>query len=117
MWWTGFAGVLAFGVIMTVRAYGEGLPAIFGRQHVDKIAHFCTAGLLAFFLDGAVARRRLFARGAAVMPFAAAAVLVPAGIEEYLQRYATFRTSSIYDFLADALGVLVFIPLSRRVAK
>lgn len=114
-WWTGFFTVAAFAGTMTAWAYLFGLPEFF-RLH-DKSIHFSTAGLLAFFLDGALRRRRLFADGPVAVPLAAALVLIPAGIEEFLQRYSAHRQSSIWDFAADVAGVLVLIPLSRRVAK
>jgi VanZ family protein len=116
-WWVGFLAVLAFALVMTVRAYREGLPKIFELPYFDKVAHFFTAGLLAFFLDGGLRRRNLsLARGITV-PLAAAFILVPAGIEEFLQRYATFRTASYGDFAADVVGVLLLLPLSRRLAR
>ncbi len=106
------------GAYLTVLAYREGLPAIFGKvAQLDKVVHFATGGLLAFFLDGALRRRTAFTIGAFKVPLAALVVLVPAGIEEYLQRYATFRTSSIWDFTADFVGVVTFLALSRRVAQ
>ena len=117
-WWLGFFAVVAFGAYMTVRAYLEGLPEVFRTvRYFDKVAHFVIAGLLAFFLDGAIGRRRLFAWGGIAVPLAAALLLVPLGIEEFLQRFATFRTSSYGDFAADVAGVIVLIPISRRVAK
>jgi len=115
-WWIGFFAMVAFAIYMTFRAYREGLPAIFERPYVDKVAHFSVAGLLAFFLDPAL-RRRSLALARIRVPLAAALVLVPAGIEEFLQRYATFRTASFGDFAADVAGVLVFIPLSRRISR
>src|SRR5688500_2726433 len=114
-WWIGFVAVLAFAVYITLRAYAIGLPDIFRFHYFDKAAHFVTAGLLAFFLDGALRRRTLFATGNITVPLAAALVLVPAGVEEYLQRFApTLRTSSFWDFAADVAGVVVLIPLSRQ---
>ncbi len=116
-WWAGFFVIVGIAFYMTVIAYLEGLPAIFHTiAHFDKFVHFTFGGLLAFFLDGALRRRSLFVLGRIAVPLAAAGVLVPAGIEEYLQRYATFRTPSLWDFAADVLGVIVFIPLSRRAA-
>jgi VanZ family protein len=50
------------------------------------------------------------------VPIACLVVLVPAAVEEYLQRYATFRTSDFSDYAADVLGAVVFVVLSRRIA-
>ena len=117
-WWSGFGAIVAGAGYLSILAYREGLPEFFDRlQQSDKIVHFSTAGLLAFFLDGALRRRTAFTIGGFAMPLAALLILVPAGIEEFLQRYSALRTSSIWDFTADLLGVLVLLPLSRRVAQ
>jgi VanZ family protein len=116
-WWAGFGVVVAIAAGASLIAYGPGLPDAFGRHQVDKALHFFFAGFLAFFLDGAMARRAAFRIGAWAMPLAAVLVIVPTGIEEYLQRYSVVRTSSFLDFVADVAGVACFIPLSRRAAK
>lgn len=117
-WWSGFGAVVAGAGYLTALAYREGLPHVFQVvPQFDKVVHFTTAGLLAFFLDGALRRRTAFTIDGRAISLAALVVLVPAGIEEYLQRYSVHRTSSIWDFTADLLGVLVFLPLSRRVAQ
>ena len=115
-WWTGLLLVAAGAAYMSSLAYAEGLPAIFRVvPQFDKVVHFTVAGLLAFFLDGALGRRTLFAGSRVAVPLAAVAVLAPAGVEEYLQRYSTNRTSSIWDFAADVAGVVALVALSRRV--
>jgi hypothetical protein len=117
-WWAGFLFIAAVASYLTVLAYYDELPRMF---HVvfefDKVAHFVTAGLLAFFLDGALKRRTLFTMAGVPVPLAAVLVIVPTGIEEYLQRYTIHRTSSGWDFAADVAGVIAFIPLSRRSAR
>jgi len=115
-WWFGFAALVGIAGVLTVIAYREGLPGIFHRPHVDKVVHFWVAGLLAFFLDGALGRRSV-RLGQRPVPLAAILVLVPSGIEEYAQRYAEFRTSSVWDFAADVAGVIVLLRLSRRLAR
>lgn len=115
-WWAGFLAVGSLAALLTCLAYVEGLPRIFALAGVDKIVHFTLAGLLAFFLDGALQRRAVRRAGSTAIPLAAVLVLAPAGLEEFLQRYAVVRTSSFWDFAADVAGVLVFIPLSRRAA-
>ena len=115
-WWAGFALTLAIVVCMSRLAYAGGLPSAFNSvPQLDKAVHFTTTGLLAFFLDGALGRRTLFAGSRVAVPLAAVAVLAPAGVEEYLQRYSTNRTSSIWDFAADVAGVVALVALSRRV--
>ena len=117
-WWAGFFAVTLFALFMTSLAYREGLPEFFQWVwNSDKIAHFVTAGLLAFFLDGALRRRDLTKIGGVAIPLAAVAVLVPVGIEEFVQRYSSMRNSSLADFIADVLGVVVLVPLSRRLGR
>jgi VanZ family protein len=109
-WWAGFCFVTAVALYLTFRAYQEGLPSVFLLPGADKVAHFWIAGLLAFFLDGALARRRVFTH----VPLAALLVLVPTGLEEIAQRFSIHRTSSIWDYAADVVGVVVFLWLRNR---
>lgn len=115
-WWTGVVLIFGGAACLTLLAYREGLPDFIQRvPQSDKIVHFGIGGLLAFFLDGALRRRNAFTIAGVAIPLAALTVLVPAGLEEYLQRYSVHRTSSIWDFFADLLGVVVVLALSRRV--
>lgn len=116
-WWVGFLVIVGIGLAMSNLAYREGLPELLTFGEIDKALHCALAGLLAFFLDGALQRRSAFKAFGLAVPAAAMLILVPLGIEEYLQRYADFRTSSVLDFLADVVGVAAFIPLSRRAAR
>lgn len=118
--WRWWAGVLVIGAIagyLTLLAYAERLPEAFRLPFFDKGVHFAAAGMLAFFLDGALRRRTLVVVSGFAVPLSAALILVPAGIEEYLQRYAVTRTSSLGDFAADVAGVALLITLSRRAAQ
>ncbi|CAN5924214.1 hypothetical protein BH11MYX4_BH11MYX4_67980 [soil metagenome] len=117
-WWTGLAVVTASALWLTQRAYLHGLPAFLDRiWQSDKVIHFVIAGLLAFFLDGALGRRAAFAIRGIAVPLAAVVVLVPTGIEECLQTLSALRTASFWDYAGDLAGVVVFIPLSRRFAR
>ena len=111
-WWAGFLMVGAGGAALSLIAYLWGLPASLIGNGGDKVVHFTLGGLLAFFLDGAL-RRRMLLR----VPLAAVVILVPAGIEEWAQRFSSHRSSSIWDYAADCAGVFVFIALSRRSAR
>jgi len=116
-WWAGFLVVTGAAGCLTVIAYREGLPVILNRiWQIDKLMHFVIAGLMAFFLDGALGRRALLLVGGLAIPLAAVGLLVPMGIEECLQCLSASRTPSVWDFAGDVAGVLVFIPLSRRAA-
>jgi len=117
-WWAGLVVVSGAALYLTVIAYSEGLPSIFRTvPHFDKLAHFGFAGLLAMCLDGVLRRRAAFVMGGQAIPLSAMLVLVPAGVEEYLQRYSEHRTSSIWDFVADLTGVIILVSLARRLAK
>lgn len=95
-------------------AYTNGFPYWFDYiPHLDKMLHFTGYGAVAFFLDS-VLRRRTLRLGSVHVPLSAVLLLVPAAIEEYVQRYFEHRSSSIFDFGADVAGVVVFIWLSRR---
>jgi VanZ family protein len=117
-WWAGLFLVLAVAGYLSGVAYREGLPVAFQLfPEFDKMVHFLAAGLLTFFLDGALKRRAAFTVAGVAVPLAAALVLVPAAAEEFMQRYSVYRTSSIWDFVADLAGVALMIPLSRRAAQ
>jgi hypothetical protein len=117
-WWAGFALVAAAALWLTQRAYRFGLPAVLNTiWQSDKAMHFVIAGLLAFFLDGALARRAAFTIAGFAVPLAALLVLVPTGIEECLQTLSELRTASGWDYAGDVAGVAALIPLSRRLAR
>lgn len=110
----GFVAAIGLVVTLSVGAYGHGLPAWLGAGQIDKVLHFAMAGTLAFFLDGMLRARPAW-RGSFAPPLASVLVLVPVGIEEYLQRYSATRTSDIRDFAADVAGVIVFLFVARTV--
>ncbi len=114
-WWAGFFCVVAIATAASAYAYAYELPRALIEGHRDKLWHFFGAGLLAFFLDGALQRRAIGQRRP--IPLAALLVLAPAAIDEYMQRYAAVRESSLLDFAADVAGVALFTWLSRRVAR
>lgn len=122
-WWLGLAASVGLGLFLSALAYSEGLPRVVQETpQLDKVLHFSLTAIVGFFFDGVLARRMLDVRTRserapiARVPIAALLILVPAGIEEYLQRFTSNRTSSIYDFAADVAGVVFGIWLSRRVA-
>jgi hypothetical protein len=101
-YWIGFASAVALVVVVSFVAYRDALPAWVAPGNMDKVLHCCMAGILAFFLDGALGKRSVWK-----IPLAAVIILVPIAIEEYLQRLSPVRTSSIFDFLADVTGVTI----------
>jgi VanZ family protein len=111
VWWGGFFTVGVTAVVLSWFAYHDIVPGPL-RAH-DKATHFIIAGTLVFFLDGAL-KRRAFRIGALALSIAWLVVLLPSGMDEFLQRYSICRTSEISDYLADVAGATVFLWLSRR---
>ncbi|MCL2725484.1 MAG: VanZ family protein [Polyangiaceae bacterium] len=95
-------------------AYSEGLAILEVWQGLDKVFHFTLAGALAFCLDGALGRCNLHV-GRVRLPLASVLVLVPCAIDEWMQRWSSTRTSSIWDFLADVAGVTIWLGIARRI--
>lgn len=115
VWWFGFLGTLFAGVVSSYLAYQSGLPSIiYEVDQLDKVIHFGMGSALAFFLDP-ILKRRGALNGK--LPLAAVLILVPAGVEEFLQRYSPNRSSSVWDFLADAVGVAAGIWSSRVIGQ
>ena len=112
----GFAAHLTLVVLISIGAYTGTLPtSLPAIPHLDKLGHAILIGGLAFFLDGALDHRRLFADHA-FPRLAPVVILMVAGIEEYLQRLSPRRTSDLADFAADVVGVCVLTWLSLRVS-
>jgi VanZ family protein len=115
VWWFGLGALSLVAAWMSLIAYQQGLP-FDELPHLDKAVHFGIGGGLAFFLDGALQRRALRI-GSIAAPLAALLILVPAGIEEFLQRFSVHRSSDLGDFAADVAGVVFFVWLSRRLDR
>jgi hypothetical protein len=113
----GFLAHLTFIVLVSIGAYTGRLPtSLPDFPHADKVGHAIFIGLLAFFLDGALGHRRIHP-SLAFPRLGPALVVTAAGIEEYLQRLSPRRSSDIWDFTADVVGVCFFAWLSRRVDR
>lgn len=118
--WPYFLGLAVLGCAGTAIswiAYTEGLD-LRPVPQADKMVHFSFAGLLVFCLDGALGRPNAWHVGRARTPIPLAVVLVlaPRAVEEAAQVMALWRTASIFDWLADVLGALVFAWVARRLA-
>jgi polysaccharide biosynthesis protein VpsQ len=113
----GFLAHLTFVVLVSIGAYTGLLPtSLPDFPGADKVGHALFIGLLAFFLDGALDHRPLHPK-LSFPRLGPALVVTAAGIEEYLQRLSPRRTSDIWDFAADVVGVCFFAWLSRRVSS
>lgn len=120
LWWLALGAALACFAVGAACAYGGLVPPFVAQARLDKVLHFLMGATLAGLLDGALGRRGIApARGIpkAALPLAAVLVLVPVGVEEYLQRFSACRSSSYGDFAADALGVAVGIWASRAASS
>ena len=113
-WRLGLAVVTVTCVLASVLAYlGRMRLEVAGVPHVDFVGHLVFTAMLAFFADGVVGRRRL---GARAFPVGPAAVLGVAGLDEVLQRFSTCRSSTLSDFVADAIGVTIGALAASRVS-
>jgi len=113
----GFAAQLGLVALIALGAYLGILPtSIRGFPGADKLGHAVLIGPLAFFLDGSLELRPLV-RGWRWPRLAPVLILAVAGIEEYLQRFSSRRSSSFEDFAADVVGVCFFSWLAGRVAR
>jgi hypothetical protein len=111
-----FAGVAATVVFVSILAYAHLVPNWVSARNIDKILHFTMGGVLAFFLDRTLRQRRAWG-GRWAPPLSSVLVLVPVGIDEYLQRFSSARSSSWGDFAADVAGIVVCTVLSRRLLQ
>lgn len=109
-----FSAAVALVIVLSAAAYRQSLPTWLGDGDTDKVLHFAMSGTLAFFLDGMLRARPAW-RGSFAPPLASVLVIVPVGIEEFLQRYSPSRTSDFWDFAADVAGVTCFILVARTV--
>ena len=115
-WRVAFVVQLVVVVAIVVGAYLGRLPTFYqGIPHADLVAHAVLFGLLAGFLDGALSHRPLLLRGAPWLRLAPVLVLAVAAVEEVAQRLSPRRTSSLSDYAADVVGVILFVWLAGRV--
>jgi len=107
-WKIGFVLHACCVVLIAVLAYLGILPTTYKViPHADVIGHAVLIGLLAFFLDGMLRFRPLFLNTLRILRVAPLVILLIAGLEEIAQRFSPRRTSSLIDFSADVVGVLL----------
>lgn len=115
---TGFAAQLAAVVTIATLAWLGRIPTSLPRlPHIDLLGHASLIGLLAFFLDGVLDYRTLLRNRLTWLRAAPFFVLAVAGIEEFLQRFGVYRSSSWTDFAADVAGVVALTWLSKRLGS
>ena len=117
-WKIGFMFHACSVMLIVVFAYFGILPTTYSViPYADVIGHAVLIGLLAFFLDGMLKFRTLFPGTLTALRIAPLAILLIAGIEEAAQRFSPRRTSSVIDFAADAVGVLLASWLAYRLEQ
>ena len=114
-WRVAFVVQLVIVIAIVIGAYLGRLPTFYrGIPHADLFAHAVLFGLLAGFLDGALGHRPLLRRVPGLR-LAPVLVLTVAAVEEIAQRLSPRRTSSLADYAADVVGVILFVWLAGRV--
>jgi VanZ family protein len=100
---------------ISVGAYAGLLPTqIRAIPFYDTVLHFLLVGMFGFFLDGALAHRPIVA--ARFFPRLGPGIaLLLAATEETLQRLSPRRSSSLGDFAANTIGILVCAWLAKRL--
>jgi membrane-associated phospholipid phosphatase len=104
-------------VIITLLAYLGQLPGGLLRWPCsDKVVHALLLGALAFWLDLWLFGRRV-GRGRVRAPLALVIAFSCAALEELAQLWADTRSADLTDLASDLAGMLVFLWLSRRLAR
>lgn len=108
-------------------AYAGRLPrGITVVPYYDTITHFVLLGLFGFFLDGALAHRRVDSRASlprsisweALVPRLGTTIaLVLATTEEIAQRLSPRRSSTWSDFAANTMGILIGSWIALRLTE
>jgi VanZ family protein len=106
-----FLAAVAGVIGVSVAAYAGLTPPALSSHGVDKVLHATMAAVLTFCLARAM-------KGRAAL--AAILVMIPVGIDEYLQRFSHRRSSDWGDLAADVVGALLVVAiytLRRRAAS
>src|SRR5688500_18579937 len=91
-------------IAVSIAAYSGLTPTALSSNGVDKILHATMGAILTFCLARAL-------KGRAAL--AAVLVMIPLGIDEYLQRFSPRRSSDWGDFAADLASALLVVVVSR----
>jgi hypothetical protein len=117
-WGLGLAALLALDVTFSILSYaGIFSPARYTQQRVDLLAHFFLIGGLAFFTDGLGGHWRVRLGPWLRVPPWTLGWMALMGVDEWLQHFNRFRSSSWMDFSATVAGLLFFTWLAPRVSQ
>lgn len=84
-------------------------PGIF--PHFDKVVHFISIGFSAFLFHKQLDRKKILNNKIALGPLL---IILLFAIEEYVQRFSSMRSSTIFDFIANTSGVISFMLIEKR---
>ncbi len=117
-WNYGFYCHLCVVSLIAISAYLGLLPTAYkGLPRYDLLGHFILVGLLAFFLDGVLRFRPLIPGKLMFIRVAPVIILGIAALEELAQSLSSRRTSSLEDFLADAIGIILCSWLAKYLVE
>jgi VanZ family protein len=114
----GFVAQLIVVITIVVLAYGGALPLPrLAIANWDLLAHAVLIGMLGMFLDGALGFRPLWRTAPRFLGLGPIIIIGVAGVEEILQMYASHRSSTLSDFVADVVGVVLFSAAARILTR
>ena len=103
-------------VSIGIAAYMGVLPVIEEfHPDYDLVGHFLLIGVLGGLFDGALTFRPLLKDRFAFLRLGPIIIIAASALEETLQRFSPYRSSSYDDFVADVVGILVFSWLAARI--
>ncbi len=106
---THFPAILIALVIFTLSSIPKLTPPDLGLKMQDKIFH-----VIAYFVFGITlvhSAHFIFKNRLVILVFVVTAGLVYAALDEWHQAFVPGRMSSVYDFFADGIGILLAVPL------
>lgn len=112
--WIGALALQALAMLVILAlAYTGTLPIFwYAGPGFDLLGHAVLFGTLALLADRALGRRAILG-----VRLGLALVLLLAAAEEALQALSPHRTASLWDFLADVVGVVVLCWLADTVTR
>ena len=91
-------------VAISTLAYTSHVPSFLSSHGIDKVLHATMTLTLTLLLARALRGRVLLA---AIM------IMTPVAIDEYMQRFSPSRSSDWADLIADVVGVMLAITITR----
>lgn len=111
--------LLYYGLITFISSLtADEIPISYPFPGFDKIVHFSEYGIFAVFVMRAVSWEK-YLHHASRLYWVCAVFLIAgaAGLDEFHQSFVHGRDSSVYDWLADMVGALLFFAIGRLLYK